>query len=71
MLQGEYVTDQDVMETEEPAGETVLVVDDDPFIARLLEIELRAAGYDVRVAGDGVQALEAAQERCPIWCWPT
>ncbi len=65
MLQGDYVTDDDLIETEAPAGETVLVVDDDPFIARLLEIELRAAGYDVRVAGDGVQALEAAQERCP------
>jgi diguanylate cyclase (GGDEF)-like protein len=46
-------------------GESLLVVDDDPFIARLLEIELRAAGYDVRVASDGAQALTAAQERCP------
>ncbi len=46
-------------------GEGLLVVDDDPFIARLLEIELRAAGYDVRVASDGAQALVAAQERCP------
>ena len=27
------------------AGEQLLVVDDDPFIARLLEIELAAAGY--------------------------
>ena len=48
-----------------PAGGSILVVDDDPFIARLLEIELRAAGYDVRVADDGEQALEAARERCP------
>jgi diguanylate cyclase (GGDEF)-like protein len=47
------------------AGESVLVVDDDPFIARLLEIELRAAGYDVRVAGDGERALELVRERCP------
>ncbi|MGH2631293.1 MAG: response regulator [Actinomycetota bacterium] len=46
-------------------GESLLVVDDDPFIARLLEIELRAAGYDVRVAADGAVALEAAQDRCP------
>ena len=46
-------------------GESLLVVDDDPFIARLLEIELRAAGYDVRVASDGALALTAAQERCP------
>ncbi len=57
--------EHEMTEIDEPAGEHVLVVDDDPFIARLLEIELRAAGYDVRVAGDGVQALEAAQERCP------
>jgi diguanylate cyclase (GGDEF)-like protein len=46
-------------------GESLLVVDDDPFIARLLEIELRAAGYDIRVASDGAQALSLAQERCP------
>jgi diguanylate cyclase (GGDEF)-like protein len=46
-------------------GESLLVVDDDPFIARLLEIELRAAGYDVRVAADGSLALDAARERCP------
>ena len=53
--------------TEDPGGggESLLVVDDDPFIARLLEIELKAAGYDVRVASDGEQALTAAQERPP------
>ena len=34
-----------------PAGISLLVVDDDAFIARLLEIELSAAGYDVRTAG--------------------
>ena len=43
----------------------MLVVDDDPFIARLLEIELKAAGYEVRVANDGRQALDLARERCP------
>ncbi len=46
-------------------GDSILVVDDDPFIARLLEIELRAAGYEVRVASDGETALELARERCP------
>jgi diguanylate cyclase (GGDEF)-like protein len=59
------MADHELSEIDEPAGEHVLVVDDDPFIARLLEIELRAAGYDVRVAGDGVQALAAAHERSP------
>jgi diguanylate cyclase (GGDEF)-like protein len=74
---GETVTDEDTPEveaTQEPqlqdddpggGGESLLVVDDDPFIARLLEIELKAAGYDVRVASDGEQALAAAQERPP------
>ena len=60
--------DEDEIETATEGnggGESLLVVDDDPFIARLLEIELRAAGYDVRVAADGALALEAARERRP------
>jgi DNA-binding response OmpR family regulator len=48
-----------------PAGISLLVVDDDAFIARLLEIELSAAGYDVRTAGSGDRALQLAFERCP------
>jgi two-component system phosphate regulon response regulator PhoB len=48
-----------------PGGISLLVVDDDAFIARLLEIECSAAGYDVRTAGTGDRALELAQERCP------
>ena len=59
------MSEQELELTEASGGESLLVVDDDPFIARLLEIELKAAGYDVRVASDGVQALEAAQQRCP------
>ena len=30
--------------------ETILVVDDDPDIARFVEVNLRSAGYDVAVA---------------------
>jgi DNA-binding response OmpR family regulator len=48
-----------------PAGISLLVVDDDAFIARLLEIELSAAGYDVRTAESGDRALKLAYERCP------
>ncbi len=43
----------------------ILVVDDDPIIARLLEIELVAAGYEVQLAGDGETALDMAQARRP------
>ena len=46
-------------------GSSLLVVDDDTFIARLLEIELSSAGYDVRTAGSGERALELAGERRP------
>jgi len=40
--------------------ETILVVDDDPDIARFVEVNLRSAGYDVSVAADGEEALERA-----------
>ena len=46
-------------------AETVLVVDDDPDIARFVEVNLRSAGYDVAVAADGEQALEKAHELRP------
>jgi diguanylate cyclase (GGDEF)-like protein len=46
-------------------GERLLIVDDDPFIARLLEIELAAAGYRVRVANDGQQALDLVRAEPP------
>ena len=40
--------------------ESILVVDDDPDIARFVEVNLRSAGYQVSVASDGEQALEKA-----------
>ncbi len=45
--------------------ETILVVDDDPDIARFVEVNLRSAGYDVAVAADGEEALEKAQNIRP------
>jgi CheY-like chemotaxis protein len=38
----------------------VLVVDDDPVIVRLLEVNLRLEGYDVSTASRGEEALERA-----------
>jgi len=46
-------------------AEMILVVDDDPDIARFVEVNLRSAGYDVVVAADGEQALERATEIHP------
>ena len=44
---------------------TVLVVDDEPQIARALRINLGARGYDVVTAADGAAALRAASEVHP------
>jgi two-component system KDP operon response regulator KdpE len=44
---------------------TVLVVDDEPPIARALQINLRAHGYAVTAAVDGAGALRAAAESPP------
>jgi diguanylate cyclase (GGDEF)-like protein len=45
--------------------ESILVVDDDPDIARFVEVNLRSAGYEVAVAGDGEEALDRAAELRP------
>ena len=46
-------------------GHTVLVVDDEPALARALAINLRAHGWQVVTAADGRAALEAAAEVRP------
>ena len=43
----------------------ILVVDDSPTMARLLEMGLTAAGLRVRVAHDGGTGLEMARQKCP------
>jgi len=44
---------------------SILVVDDEPQILRALRINLRARGYDVRVADTGAAALRAAAAHPP------
>lgn len=43
----------------------VLVVDDDPFINRLVQIRLKNRGYQVISAGDGEQALALIRSAAP------
>ncbi|HWH34322.1 MAG TPA: response regulator [Acidimicrobiales bacterium] len=43
----------------------VLVVDDDPVILRLLEVNFEMEGYAVQTAADGASGLRAAQESRP------
>ena len=41
---------------------SVLIVDDDPAILRLLSMNLKARGYDIFTATDGEESLEAVQK---------
>ena len=43
----------------------MLVVDDEPTIAEVVARYLERAGYRTRVAGDGVEAIDAAAEQRP------
>jgi len=51
---------------ETPAGATkVLVVDDEPSITDLVSMALRCEQFDVRVAGNGREALDAVESFSP------
>ena len=54
------MTDQ----TDAPNTHTILVIDDDPDIRRLLRIALEEAGYDAREGDDGLAI--AKQEQCSL-----
>jgi DNA-binding response OmpR family regulator len=45
--------------------DTVLVVDDDPVILKLLEVNFEMEGFVVRTAADGQEALESALADVP------
>jgi CheY-like chemotaxis protein len=47
------------------APATVLVVDDDPVIVKLLQVNFEMDGYDVLTAGDGAEGLARAQADRP------
>jgi CheY-like chemotaxis protein len=44
---------------------TVLVVDDDPVIVKLLQVNFEMEGYRVLTAGDGEEGLDRAQRERP------
>jgi two-component system, OmpR family, phosphate regulon response regulator PhoB len=46
-------------------GGSVLVVEDDADLRYLFRISLAVAGFDVRVAADGYQALAALEDHLP------
>jgi DNA-binding response OmpR family regulator len=43
----------------------ILLVDDNPSFAEILSLNLEAAGYQVVIAGDGLEALNLARKEHP------
>jgi DNA-binding response OmpR family regulator len=46
-------------------GPTVLVVEDDPVILKLLEVNFELEGFTVLLAHDGAEAIELARAKHP------
>ena len=44
---------------------TILVIEDDPDLCLLLQLELQAEGYEVKIVQDGMQGLLEAKEVNP------
>lgn len=59
------ITELESSTLEERLSLNVLVVDDDPFINRLVQIRLKNRGYRVTSAGDGEKALELIRSDSP------
>jgi two-component system cell cycle response regulator DivK len=47
------------------SGKTILVVEDNPINLRLVEVLLKAEGYQVLIAKDGEEALNSVQNTRP------
>lgn len=56
---------RETVASHQPGSESILVVDDDPNIRSLLEQEFTEAGYRVRLAADGREALDRIREEKP------
>ncbi len=53
------------MSAQDPLRRTILIVDDEPAITKLLRIVLEAEGHQIVVAADGQQAMERVAARHP------
>ena len=51
--------------TAPPNGKTILIAEDDPFIARMYETKLTMGGYAVILKSNGREAYDALRESTP------
>ena len=45
-----------------PKLESILIIDDDTYLTRILREELNSVGYDVEVINNGTEALDRLQK---------
>ncbi|HYQ48082.1 MAG TPA: response regulator [Thermodesulfovibrionales bacterium] len=43
----------------------ILIIDDEPQIVRALELLMQREGFEIRSAGDGIEALHAIEDAAP------
>lgn len=60
-----FIAEQDIHDFDEKDRRQILIVDDDPLIARILKDPLEREGYQVRVASHGLEALEVVKVEKP------
>lgn len=67
LAEGEPLEDmgQAPAEVETPGAPTILVVEDDPDVADLLQLMLKRAGYQVLITASGAEALSIARQQQP------
>ncbi len=67
LVEAVEIADEKAMphETEKSAPKQVLIVDDDPLIIKILREPLERAGYKVRVATHGLEALQFVKASKP------
>ncbi|HEV7678046.1 MAG TPA: response regulator [Candidatus Dormibacteraeota bacterium] len=57
--------DDDVLLDDPPTTGDILLVEDDPTIAKLYRVLLESRGYSVRYAADGIEGLDRTHEKRP------
>jgi len=72
LAQARYLGDKTAIWSERPqrllaaaAAHTVLVAEDDPEVTRIVDAQMRTAGYRTLIAFDGEQALAALRAHAP------
>ncbi|MFO7889274.1 MAG: response regulator [bacterium] len=63
--ENEFITDTIVEERIKITKKEILIVDDDPLVIKLLHVPLQKAGYKVKVADQGLKALDMVKKDPP------